>query len=291
MTSYELTLVLLSALLHAAWNLSTKRSRSPLAYALMIAAVTGASVVGVLPFFDWRAIPAGVWWILVASGVIHAFYFYWLSRGYEWGDLSLVYPIARSTPAFVPFLAVPLLGERITPAGGLGIAVVVAGVWLVHAEGFRWRSLRDKGVVYALLTMGTGVAYSILDKEAMARLNGIDWAALAPRAVAYFVIEEAIMFVCLAPFALRAIGWSTFRSIAAAEYRGAIGAGIASFASYVLILEAFRTASVSYVVAARQVSVLFAVGLAAVFLRERPSRVRLIGAAATIVGVFLVARG
>ena len=99
------------------------------------------------------------------------------------------------------------------------------------------------------------------------------------------------MFVCLVPFALRAIGWSSFRSVAAAEYRGAIVAGLASFASYVLILEAFRTASVSYVVAARQVSVLFAVGLAAVFLRERPSRVRLIGVAATVVGVFLVARG
>ena len=69
MTSYEITLVLLSALLHAAWNLSTKGSRSPLAYALMIAAVTGASVVVVLPFFDWRAIPASVWWILVASGI------------------------------------------------------------------------------------------------------------------------------------------------------------------------------------------------------------------------------
>ena len=52
MTSYELTLVLISALLHAGWNLSTKGSRSPLAYALMIAAVTCASVVVVLPFFE-----------------------------------------------------------------------------------------------------------------------------------------------------------------------------------------------------------------------------------------------
>ena len=74
------------------------------------------------------------------------------------------------------------------------------------------------------------------------------------------------------------------------EYRGAIGAGLASFASYVLILEAFRTASVSYVVAARQVSVLFAVALAALFLHERPSRLRLLGTLATVAGVFFVSR-
>jgi drug/metabolite transporter (DMT)-like permease len=290
-TSYEISLVLLSALLHAGWNFSTKGSRSPLAFALIIAAVTGGSLVVVLPFFDWRAIPTPVWWILVTSGVIHALYFFWLSRGYQWGELTLVYPIARSTPAFVPFLAVPLLGEHISYTGAFGIAVVVAGIWVVHAEGLRWRTLRHKGVLFALLTMGAGVVYSVLDKEGMARLNAIDWTGPAPRSVVYFVIEEAIMFVLLVPFALRAIGWATFVGVARAEYKGAIGAGLASFVSYALILEAFRTASVSYVVAARQVSVIFAVALAALFLRERPSRVRLLGVLATVVGVYLVSRG
>jgi drug/metabolite transporter (DMT)-like permease len=59
----------------------------------------------------------------------------------------------------------------------------------------------------------------------------------------------------------------------------------ASFASYTLILQALRTAPVSYVVAARQSSVVFAVALALLWLRERPSRARLVGALLTVVGV------
>ena len=63
-----------------------------------------------------------------------------------------------------------------------------------------------------------------------------------------------------------------------------------SFASYGLILQALRTAPVSYVVATRQISVLFAVAIGALRWRERPSRLRLLGALATVVGVALVAR-
>ena len=68
-----------------------------------------------------------------------------------------------------------------------------------------------------------------------------------------------------------------------------IAAGV-SFASYGLILQALTTAPVSYVVATRQSSVLFAIAIGAVRWRERPSRLRLLGAFATIAGVALVAR-
>jgi drug/metabolite transporter (DMT)-like permease len=44
------------------------------------------------------------------------------------------------------------------------------------------------------------------------------------------------------------------------------------------------------VVATRQISVLFAVAIGALRWREQPSRLRLLGALATVVGVALVAR-
>jgi uncharacterized membrane protein len=43
------------------------------------------------------------------------------------------------------------------------------------------------------------------------------------------------------------------------------------------------------VTATRQISVLFAVGLSMVFLHERPSRPRIIGAVGTVFGVVLIA--
>ena len=50
------------------------------------------------------------------------------------------------------------------------------------------------------------------------------------------------------------------------------------------------TAPASYVVAVRQTSVLFAVVLGVAVLRERPGRPRVVGAAATVLGVALIAR-
>src|SRR5690242_14151347 len=60
------------------------------------------------------------------TAVIHAFYFVLLGRAYETGHLGLVYPIARgSGPLLVPAIAVPLLGERLSPLGLVGIACIV----------------------------------------------------------------------------------------------------------------------------------------------------------------------
>ena len=64
---------------------------------------------------------------------------------------------------------------------------------------------------------------------------------------------------------------------------------MANFGSYALILEALRTTSVSYVVAVRQFSVVFAAALAVIWLRERPSRPRLMGTVAIVGGVALIA--
>ena len=59
--------------------------------------------------------------------------------------------------------------------------------------------------------------------------------------------------------------------------------------SYALVLEALRTAQVSYVVAVRQCSVLFAVAFAVWALSERPSRARMTGTLGTVAGVVLIA--
>ena len=64
---------------------------------------------------------------------------------------------------------------------------------------------------------------------------------------------------------------------------------IARFALAPLVLAALETAPVSYVVAARQSSVLFALLLGVFWLRERPGRPRLLGAVATVVGVAMIA--
>jgi uncharacterized membrane protein len=288
-TSRELSLVLLSALLHALWNFRTKGSRNPLAFALLLTACTASCAICIFPFVEWREVPSQLWWVVSVSATVHTLYFYCLSKGYQSGDLSLVYPIARSTPAFVPLIAIPLLGERLSVPGALGIAVVVAGIWLVHAEGWRWRNLAEPGTKFALVTLAATVGYSLFDKQGMAILSDASWSSPVPRALVYFCVVETMMFALFLPLALREVGRAGLRTAAREELRTAAAAALASIASYTLILEAFRTASVSYVVAARQSSVLFALVLGGIFLRDRPSRPRMLGVIATVAGVVLIA--
>jgi uncharacterized membrane protein len=245
------------------------------------------------PWVPWAAIPADVWRLIALTGPAHALYLYWMSRAYERGDLSLVYPIARSTPAFLPLVAVPLFGETLHPLGALGIAVVVAGVWFVHVGAVRTGETRlghaGSATRYAYLTLAATVAYSLIDKAAMAKLSASPWPSALPRALAYSLLLYFTHAVFFTPLVLRARGRTTLRDVVRVDLVRAAVAGAISVSGYALILRALETSLVSYVVAVRQSSVLFAVVLGALWLREQPGRPRVIGAFATVFGVALIA--
>jgi drug/metabolite transporter (DMT)-like permease len=290
LTVTALLLVLCSAFLHAGWSTAIKGSRDPLTFNLLQLLTPIAMLVALLPWLDLGDVPPAAWKLLAATSVAHGGYFYWMSRAYEHGDLTLVYPIARSTPAFLPFIAVPLLGESISPAGALGIAIVVGGMWFVQvSQGFGWSSLASRGARYAYLTLAATVAYSLFDKGAMAALAAAPWSSPVPRAVFYCLLLGLACFLVFAPLVLYRRGGRAVLAAAQREGGRATLAALVSLASYTLILKAFESAPVSYVVAARQTSVLFAVLLGVVWLRERPGRTRIIGAAATVLGVALIA--
>jgi drug/metabolite transporter (DMT)-like permease len=288
-TPFELLLVLMSAMLHAIWSASIKGSGNPLAFNLLQEAVALIAALLILPFFVLAEIPAAVWKLTAATGIAHGLYFYFMSRAYEEADLSLVYPIIRSTPAFLPLIAVPLLGESISPWGALGIAILVAGIWLIQADRhLELRAWRSRGIRFACLTLAATIAYSLLDKQAMVHLSEAEWTGPLPRTVVFFFMLSVANTLVFAPLALRRVSWETLRQAGRRDGARAAAALAGSLASYSLILEAFQTAPASYVVAVRQVSVLFALLFAAVWLRERLDRRRVIGATATVVGVALI---
>jgi drug/metabolite transporter (DMT)-like permease len=288
-TSFELLLVLASALLHAIWSAWIKGSRNPLAFNLLQAFLSVIAALAILPLFELDEIPTAVWKLTAVTGIAHGLYFYFMSRAYQEADLSLVYPIIRSTPAFLPLIAVPLLGESISPWGALGIAILVAGIWLIHADrSLELRKLRSRGIRFAYLTLATTVAYSLLDKQAMVHFSEATWTGPLPRTVVYFFMLSTANTVVFAPLALCRVPWATLCEAARCDGTRAMAALAGSLLSYSLILQAFQTAPASYVVAVRQLSVLFAMIFAIGWLRERPDRRRIIGATATVVGVALI---
>ncbi len=127
-----IALVLLSAVLHVAWNLLVKSSSDPRAF--MAAKGIPFLVLGVaaLVWLPLDALPSQLWVCVILSGLVHTVYVIALGNAYSVGDLSLVYPIARSAPAFVPVVAYLVLGERISLAAAAGIGVVVGCILVLQ---------------------------------------------------------------------------------------------------------------------------------------------------------------
>ena len=289
MGPFELTIVLASAALHAVWSVAIKGSRDTVTFNALQCGVASAAALALLPFVDLAEVPPVVWRITAMTSLAHAFYLYGLSRALESAEISLVYPIARSTPAFMPLFAIPLLGESMSWVGALGIATVVSGMWLVSAgDGLRLRAFLQPGLGFAYLTLAATVAYGLFDKAAMTQLEAADWTSPIPRPIFYFFMLSLATSVWYVPLATWRRGTSRLREVASKEWHVALLACAISAASYGLILQALETAPASYVVAVRQSSVLFVLVLGMLRFGERPSLMRVAGACSTVAGVALI---
>lgn len=98
MSAAALALLLAAAVAHATWNYLSKGARNDIGFlfAFNLFAVVFWLPIGIVayawirPDLGWDA----VLWIVV-SGLLNLLYFVLLTQGYRFGDLSLVYPLAR----------------------------------------------------------------------------------------------------------------------------------------------------------------------------------------------------
>jgi drug/metabolite transporter (DMT)-like permease len=211
-----------------------------------------------------------------------------MTIAYSRAELTRVYPIIRSTPALLPLVAIPL-GEALTPLGALGIAVVVAGVWLVYGDDLSLKKIIAPELVYAWLTLASTVAYSLADKLAMTELHGSAWRAPLPRPIAWYALLTLSSAALRLPLTLASVGSRPIVAALRDDRPRVVLSFVAGLLGYGLILQVMQTAPASYVVAVRQLSVLFATMIAMRFLGEQPSRARLAGAALTVLGVATIA--
>jgi drug/metabolite transporter (DMT)-like permease len=268
-----LALALAAAVLHAAWNVLLARARD------VRAATTVALVVGVVLFAPvaaatWEVEASAVPWI-AASAVLEILYFALLTAAYGRSDLSLVYPVARGVAPVLVLAGAVLAGAALGAPQAVGVLLVGAGVILVRGL---HGPVDGPGVALALVIASTIAAYTLVDKE------GIEHAS----AIAY--LELVLLPVAAAALAFHAV---TGRL---SVLRGELGwpslaAGASSFAAYALALAALALAPAAAVAAVRETSILFAVALGAVALREAPARTRYGGAVLVVAGVALVAAG
>ena len=288
MSALALGLVLLSALCHSTWNLLLKRAANPevFAWSLLIAGSVVLAPLGAVLFWLYPVPPDGYWFVL-ATVILHVFYFAMLGRGYSRGDLSLVYPIARGIgPMLVPVLAVLFLGERVALPAALGIALIIAGIYIVSWWG-RFRQvlsdpfalLRDGGVVYAVLTGLIITAYTLVDKQGVAHVQPF----------LYMYLQTIGAGIGLAPWILLQYRWSPVKREWQENFWPIVLAGILVFTAYGMVLTAFSISRVSYISPAREVGIVIGVLMGVLILKEPFGGGRLLGSAFIVAGLALIA--
>lgn len=286
-------LILLAGLIHASWNIVAKKVGGDARFAFF---------TSVLMMLFWA--PLGWWmgrhvvplwgvreWALIGvSGVLHVLYFVILLRGYRQADLTVVYPLARgSGPLLSSLAAIVLLGEQVTALGGLGIAGVVGGVFLIAGGPGLLRAAHNpvararvhQGIAYGLLTGVFIASYTVVDGYA------VKVVLISPILIDY--MGNLVRVALLAPTVLRDL--STAAVLWRAQWRPALLVGAVSPVAYVLVLYAMQQAPLSHVAPAREVSMLFAALIGGHLLGEGDRVARLLGALCIAAGVTALALG
>ena len=292
-TPISIALVLLSALFHALWNYYGKASRSPQLFFFWIGIFTVS--VAVLAFaLQLPIAPRSVWGYIMGSSVIHFLYWVCLSRAYMSGEISYVYPIARSAPGFLPFFAFLFLDERLSVQGLIGIFLIVFSIYLLQQRegGLTFKGLlqyiRQPASIWAFATLGTVIAYSLIDKAGMSKFYAHSTQQHPWQPASYFLAESMITMVLYGGYILLGSPLQEVADIGRREWKKVIATGLLCMLSYMLILYVYMTESVSYVVALRQSSVIFAVLLGGYLLEESQTRLRFAAAVVMVIGVLLI---
>jgi drug/metabolite transporter (DMT)-like permease len=266
MATSALVLALAAAFLHAGWNVLLAGSRDVLAATVVAVATSvalAAPVAVIVRGVDGDALP-----YVIASGLLEVAYFFSLAAAYARAEVSVVYPVARGGAPALVLVGGLALGAIPTGAEAVGILLVAAGILLVR----RPRAADPAGIVLGLAIAALIAAYTLVDNA------GIEHAS----PIAY--LELVLLPTALAGVAV--VRGPRLRS----ELRPAtVLAGVGGFTAYTLVLAALERAPAAAVAAVRETSVVVAVVLAGLVLREQVGPRRVAGAVVVAGGVILLA--
>jgi len=270
-------LVLSAAVLHAGWNAMAKSGGSPLfsiASYQFVGTVVCAVLVFLVPFPETAA-----WQWIIASVIIHNFYYFTLAGAYRHGDLSLVYPLFRGlAPVLVAIGAALFAGEVLTRSALAGVVLVSFGLVSLTLFGQQGSRPTRGALVFGLATSFLIATYTVVDglgvRSVTNPMSYILWLFFLES----FPICTWLLFTCRKE-------WMTFMFSAPLRI---LAGGVASSAAYGLVIFAMGLGAMALVSSLRETSVIFAALIGALFLKEPFGRQRIIAALLVALGVVVI---
>ena len=224
-------------------------------------------------------LPSGIIWVWVlGSGVLHTAYKLFLAAAYQHGDLSRVYPIARgSAPIFVVVVGFFLLPDSVQAKEYFGIALIGVGVMMMANGAFK--SGEARGIIP--LALGSAVCtagYSIVDGM------GARVAENATMFTAWLFVFDAMLFTVFTGITR---GRQVFKA-SRKDWTIGVFAGSLSLLTYWIAVWAMTVAPIALVAAVRETSVLFAVIIGVVILKEKVGIAKIVAAIVFLTGIVII---
>ena len=314
MTGIAIFLIVVSSIIHVGWNLVSKRSTPSLAFFFVCNVIGTVFLLPLLIRYFGHVITLSlrVWLYIGLTGVCMTLYYTALAASYRSGEMSVIYPIARSIPiVFIALLAyVFKQGKTIPLIAAAGILLIVLGCTLLPLQPDRkvglWRTIclrlfNRKMSLACLVALGT-IGYTLVDDRSLRMIRDDTLAVSgASTAALIYVPLEAISTVLwhiifmLVSLAAKKIfrGEYSFLAMIAEVRRNVNGrsifTGIATWICYGLVLLAMGFASnVSYIAAFRQISIPLGALVGILFLKEQVYPLKITGIVVICAGLVLM---
>lgn len=279
--------MLVSAFLHAAWNILARRSGNAHAciWRMQLFIVLIGAVPASIGLLLGGSIPTKAASCLLGSGVSCGFYFVCLAQAYKSGDFTTVYPAARALPVLLVGVGDVLRGQSPTLLGWLGMGLIALGclfVPLTSFTGLRISHYWKTSSLWILLTAAGTVGYSLFDKIGTEAI---------PRGPHHTIVYCYFFFVVTVASYVLLNSIIAKRTTESADIGWRVPAvvGTLCFSAYWLVLCAYQmTERAGYVVACRQFSIVISMVAAIYIFNETGRAIRCTGSVVIMAGLILI---
>jgi len=282
MDSLVFFLVLTAAFTHAGWNFFTKKvSGNFTVFWYGTAAINALMLIYAFYSIAVNGFNFGSTIYILISAAAHSCYYLAFLYTYQRGDISTAYPIARGTGvAGTALISFFIMKEVITALAFAGITVVIAGITFIGLSRVK-NQIKDKKTFFIAILTGIFIfIYSLADKQGVKYLNP----------VVYISIVDFIALSALVTIANRSGFLKSLKTVKA-NLKEALIIGFGSSGTYLLILFALQMERASYIVSMREFSVVIASVMGFVFLKEKPTPLKLAGIILITAGLFMIKAG
>jgi drug/metabolite transporter (DMT)-like permease len=301
MSLISIILILISAIIHAGWNLVLKKENDhSLTFVLQFSFFTAFCAVPILIILNKyiSIVPLSVVFLSMLSGLFLALYSFTLNKAYQYGEISLAYPIVRSLPIILVAIlsTVFALGEPLSILSIVGMVIIISGCFMLpmkHLKDIRLKNYINIICFFSLIAaLGTS-GYSIIDDISVTILNTkTDLAGtLIKLTFIYASLEFIFAFLWILLFLLISNPQNLKQVfIITPKLKSAAIVGIGSFSAYFLVLLAMSfVTNISYVVSFRQLSIPLGALLGVIIFKEKCSIYKIMGIIILLIGLLIVA--